>query len=81
MTYILWFHEVGREHVAQVGGKGANLGEMASARMPVPPGTMVWSGFPRTVLRINTIVSAPITQLSGCLSDISFALPSANFLA
>ena len=28
MTYILRFDEVGKDNIPQVGGKGANLGEM-----------------------------------------------------
>ncbi len=38
---IVWFEDVGREDIAQVGGKGANLGEMTKAHIPVPPGFIV----------------------------------------
>src|SRR3989338_7040767 len=38
---ILWFEEVGREDVNIVGGKGANLGEMCKANIPVPYGFVV----------------------------------------
>ncbi len=38
---IVWFNEVGKNDVATVGGKGANLGEMANANIPVPPGFIV----------------------------------------
>ena len=38
---ILWFEEVGREDVNIVGGKGANLGEMYKANIPVPYGFVV----------------------------------------
>jgi pyruvate,water dikinase len=38
MTYILRFSEVGKDDIPQVGGKGANLGEMVGAGLPVPPG-------------------------------------------
>jgi len=38
---IVWFHEVSKGDVATVGGKGANLGEMTRARIPVPPGFIV----------------------------------------
>ncbi len=38
---VVWFHEVTKEDVATVGGKGANLGEMTKARIPVPPGFIV----------------------------------------
>ena len=38
---IVWFNEVTKDDVALVGGKGANLGEMTRAQMPVPPGFIV----------------------------------------
>jgi len=40
---IVWFEEVGRNDIALVGGKGANLGEMTRAQIPVPPGFVVTS--------------------------------------
>ena len=39
--YIAWFDELSRASVATAGGKGANLGEMAGAGLPVPPGFVV----------------------------------------
>lgn len=38
---IVWFSEVGKSDVASVGGKGANLGELTNAKIPVPPGFIV----------------------------------------
>lgn len=38
---ILWFKEVSKEDTAVVGGKGANLGELTNAGLPVPPGFIV----------------------------------------
>lgn len=38
---VVWFKEVGKEDVALVGGKGANLGEMTRAGFPVPPGFII----------------------------------------
>ena len=38
---IVWFNEVNKGDVASVGGKGANLGEMANANIPVPGGFIV----------------------------------------
>ncbi|RLI31600.1 phosphoenolpyruvate synthase, partial [Candidatus Bathyarchaeota archaeon] len=35
---VLWFEELRKEDVPLVGGKCANLGEMLSAGIPVPPG-------------------------------------------
>lgn len=40
---IVWFNEVGKGDIALVGGKGANLGEMTQAGIPVPPGFIVTS--------------------------------------
>jgi len=38
---IVWFDEVTRNDIPLVGGKGANLGEMTNANIPVPPGFIV----------------------------------------
>ena len=38
---IVWFDEVTKDDIPLVGGKGANLGEMVHARIPVPPGFIV----------------------------------------
>jgi len=38
---IVWFEDVGRKDIPLVGGKGANLGEMTRAKIPVPPGFIV----------------------------------------
>ena len=38
---IVWFEEVGKNDVGLVGGKGANLGEMVNASLPVPYGFVI----------------------------------------
>ncbi|MGI2335477.1 MAG: phosphoenolpyruvate synthase [Dehalogenimonas sp.] len=38
---IVWFDQVSKNDIPVVGGKGANLGEMTSAKIPVPPGFIV----------------------------------------
>jgi len=40
---ILWFKEIHYEDIANVGGKGANLGEMYNIGIPVPNGFVVTS--------------------------------------
>ncbi|MFC1932672.1 phosphoenolpyruvate synthase [Chloroflexota bacterium] len=40
---IVWFNEVTKKDIQLVGGKGANLGEMTNAHIPVPPGFIVTS--------------------------------------
>lgn len=39
--FCLPFNEVTREHLHLAGGKGANLGEMVRAGLPVPPGFVI----------------------------------------
>jgi pyruvate,water dikinase len=38
---IAWFEELGRQDVPLAGGKGANLGELTHAGLPVPPGFVI----------------------------------------
>ena len=40
---VVWFKEVTKNDIAIVGGKGANLGEMTKAGIPVPQGFIVTS--------------------------------------
>ncbi|MEM2137772.1 MAG: phosphoenolpyruvate synthase [Candidatus Anstonellaceae archaeon] len=44
MKNIMWFNEIRKANLAEVGGKGANLGEMAANGFPVPNGFVVTSG-------------------------------------
>jgi len=44
MTYRIWRDEVSKDDVALAGGKGANLGELSRAGLPVPPGFVVTTG-------------------------------------
>jgi rifampicin phosphotransferase len=41
MIFIKKFNELGRDDIDQAGGKGANLGELAHAGLPVPPGFVI----------------------------------------
>ena len=43
MKLIAWFGEVDKDDVGLVGGKGANLGELTRAGIPVPSGFVVTS--------------------------------------
>lgn len=42
-NHIAWFEYIDKEDIAMVGGKGANLGEMFNAGIPVPYGFVVTS--------------------------------------
>jgi pyruvate,water dikinase len=41
--HIVWFRDIGKKDIQLVGGKGANLGEMTKAGIPVPNGFCVTS--------------------------------------
>ena len=43
MKRVVWFQEVAKDDVGLAGGKGANLGELTKAKIPVPPGFIVTS--------------------------------------
>src|SRR6187455_1753483 len=41
MIFLKQFDELGRDDIDQAGGKGANLGELTCAGLPVPPGFVI----------------------------------------
>ncbi|MBW2993606.1 phosphoenolpyruvate synthase [Candidatus Woesearchaeota archaeon] len=41
MQHIAWFKNLSKDSIETAGGKGANLGEMYNAGLPVPPGFVV----------------------------------------
>jgi pyruvate,water dikinase len=43
MEYVRWFDNIRLSDAGLVGGKGANLGELTIAKLPVPPGFVVTS--------------------------------------
>src|SRR5918995_755617 len=55
MTYTAWFDEIGKQDIALVGGKGANLGELSRAGFPVPPGFVVSTAAYDTFVEVSGI--------------------------
>ena len=53
--FILSLTQVGKESGRDVGGKGANLGEMVKAGLPVPPGFVVTTESYMRFLKSNNI--------------------------
>jgi pyruvate,water dikinase len=47
---IRWLTELDQASLAEAGGKGANLGEMTRAGLPVPPGFVVTASAYRSLL-------------------------------
>jgi pyruvate, water dikinase len=55
MTDIKTFEELNASHVALAGGKGASLGEMTSAQIPVPSGFVVLASVFENFLKVTDI--------------------------
>src|SRR5690606_32820360 len=51
MRFVAWLDDISRGDTPLVGGKGANLGEMRRAGLPVPPGFVVTVDAFRAYLR------------------------------
>jgi len=54
---IVWFEEVGKGDVGLVGGKGANLGEMTQANLPIPYGFVITSKAYFEFIKLNNLES------------------------
>ena len=55
---IVWFNEVGKEDISLVGGKGANLGELTKANIPVPQGFIVTADAYFAFLHESTLIDS-----------------------
>ena len=62
MSYVMRFAELGRGDIAVAGGKGANLGELTRAGLPVPPGFVLTTAAYRAVVDDRGFPSRPIPQ-------------------
>ncbi len=61
---ILWFEAVDASDVASVGGKGASLGELMQAGLPVPPGFIVTVSACQAFFKMNRLDQLIRTQLA-----------------
>lgn len=62
---ILWFKEIGKNDIALVGGKGANLGEMYNLGIPVPNGFCVTAQAYFDFIQKTSLKQKIETELSG----------------
>ncbi len=62
---ILWFREVSKDDTNIVGGKGANLGELTTAGLPVPPGFIVTAQAYFDFLKATGLDKTVKTKLAG----------------
>ena len=86
---IAWFDEVTKDDIPLVGGKGANLGEMVHARIPVPPGFIVTADAYFKFLKTSKFTdeirryledldindSKKLQEVSGLIKDIIYSIP------
>lgn len=70
MTYIKDFSQVGRGDLEEAGGKGANLGELARAGFPVPPGFVLTTAAYQDFVNVNGIAGR-ILELAALPSGAS----------
>ncbi|MEK7525155.1 MAG: phosphoenolpyruvate synthase, partial [Patescibacteria group bacterium] len=61
---VLPFNQIDKEDIPLVGGKGANLGEMAGAGFPIPPGFCVTAAAYRKLITENDLEAEIRTLLS-----------------
>ncbi|TET39168.1 MAG: hypothetical protein E3J65_04140 [Dehalococcoidia bacterium] len=81
---VVWFEDVGKEDISLVGAKGANLGEMTKAHIPVPPGFILTAQsyfyfFEKSNLsgEIRTLVSSLDPNDSGELQRVASKIKEA----
>ncbi|HEY6422868.1 MAG TPA: PEP/pyruvate-binding domain-containing protein [Pseudonocardiaceae bacterium] len=65
MSYVTRFELVGRDDVDVAGGKGANLGELTRAGLPVPPGFVLTTAAYREFVRTAGIGEKIVTLAGG----------------
>lgn len=64
-AHILKFNQVKKTDIPLVGGKGANLGEMVNAKIPVPDGFIVTAKAYYDFLKLTSLKQKILTELSG----------------
>ena len=69
MTYTAWFDEIRKDDIALAGGKGANLGELSHAGLPVPPGFIVTTTAYDAYVEANSIEEAIVGRASVSRAD------------
>ena len=75
---IYWFEEIDRSSLSVAGGKGANLGEMTKAGLPVPPGFCVSADAYFEFIYANAIDAVIRKELEGLDTEDTNALQAAS---
>ncbi len=66
VSLCAWFNEICRDDVNLVGGKGANLGDMTQANLPIPPGFVVCASAYQQMIHRNGL-AVRLAELTGDL--------------
>ncbi|HPD73668.1 MAG TPA: phosphoenolpyruvate synthase [bacterium] len=77
-AHVLWFKDINKNDIPLVGGKGANLGEMVKAGIPVPDGFVVTAKAYFDFINSTSIKKKIMTELSGLDVDDSDKLIEAS---
>jgi pyruvate, water dikinase len=77
-AHVLWFKEIRKRDINYVGGKGANLGEMFHAKIPVPDGFVVTAQAYYDFVKATSLRRKISAELSGLDVDDSKDLQRAS---
>jgi pyruvate,water dikinase len=64
MTYTVWLDEISKDDITLAGGKGANLGELSHAGLPVPPGFVITTAAYDAYVEANDIADVIVARAS-----------------
>ncbi|NOK58648.1 MAG: hypothetical protein GFH27_549301n322 [Chloroflexi bacterium AL-W] len=59
--FVTLFADIHKDHIAEAGGKGANLGELSRSGLPVPPGFVVTTAGYHRFVKVNALQEWIIT--------------------
>src|SRR5215207_1994511 len=76
MTYTAWVNEIRKDDIALAGGKGANLGELSRAGLPVPGGFILTTGAYDTFVEANAIKGEIVALALRAEDPVSFEVAS-----
>ncbi|MBS3150445.1 phosphoenolpyruvate synthase [Candidatus Woesearchaeota archaeon] len=78
---ILWFSDLSKDSIPEVGGKGANLGEMFNIKLPIPNGFCVTVSAYQTFLdatgiksRISNLLKNLDVENTDSLNEVSYKI-------
>jgi pyruvate,water dikinase len=74
---VAWFDELSKADVPRVGGKGANLGELTRAGLPVPPGFVVTAQAYLEAMDAGGVRRALLEEVAAADTDSPEALDAA----